>query len=257
MPDTDDQRFHLALIKLAPLSGQIACQSPWPPVLWTKEFLDGIYATVIPVIEKTGFYDMAKFGSFQVSLRFVCRAEMDDEYEFKRWKQDGVKILTIGKKLCWEENADNSLEEWRDLLLRSVGQTLIQVCKKFELNVEPVHRLVEAIELDEQARVQEREDTLVGLELHLKLSNEQFGGETERMGFASLSDRIEAALEKSSLGLLEGEEVGGGFFSLFVRGENSRRILDEIRLLLGNVIDIQPGSYAVLKSGDKDERVNL
>lgn len=87
--------------------------------------------------------------------------------------------------------------------------------------------------------------------IHFKLNNNDFGEDRERMSLISLSDRIESALEDLSLASYDGEEFGGGFFTLFLRTDKPLQTLNEVKNILKDINNVKPASYAVISSEGK------
>ena len=60
--------------------------------------------------------------------------------------------------------------------------------------------------------------------IHLALSDGQFGTEQERELLFELESRIEHAIESAGAGELDGNEVGGGEFAIYVYGPDADRM---------------------------------
>lgn len=225
----------------------------WKPLSWNADFLDSIDDSIGPAIEATGFYTKTKFEFFELIINFNEKDVVDNEYSFRTSKQDGVQTLTIEKKVCWEDNAKNDVQQWRRLILHTVGEMLTQVCKKHKLRNAPIASLLYSkdFEVDTTASISETEDKSEFVEIHFKLNNDDFGGELERMSLISLSDHIESALEDLSLASYDGEEFGGGFFTLFLRTDKPLQTLNEVKNILKDINNVKPASYAVISSEGK------
>src|SRR5215472_2638616 len=95
--------------------------------------------------------------------------------------------------------------------------------------------------------------------VHLKLSGSGFGTEAERKSLFELEKAVESAINHSSTGEYDGNEVGGGEFVMFCYGPNAdalfatiERLLRQSPLAKGATVIIRYG-----KPGAKQREVNL
>ena len=91
----------------------------------------------------------------------------------------------------------------------------------------------------------------------LRLSDAGMGAEGESFALYDVEDAVESAV--SNIGKLDGHQIGGGYFKIFVYGASAKAMFDAARPALGGPL-VKPGSYALLKFGsDKipDEQIGL
>jgi hypothetical protein len=66
----------------------------------------------------------------------------------------------------------------------------------------------------------------------LPLGNRQMGTQRERQELEQLGDELGAAVEAAGLGEYDGDEIGGGEYTLFFCGPDIDRLVDLLRPLL-------------------------
>jgi len=94
--------------------------------------------------------------------------------------------------------------------------------------------------------------------VYIKLSDDKFGTKEERERLFKLEDEITPIVEHLS-GEFDGNEIGGGFFMLYVYGTSADELLDAISPIL-NKFPIPIGSYAEKRyrqTGDQNQVVKL
>lgn len=84
--------------------------------------------------------------------------------------------------------------------------------------------------------------------IHLKLSDPTFGASKETYDLYALEDELEASL--GDVGQLDGDEVGGGYFAIFINASNIDALIAKLRPILSRSA-IPTGSYLELR--DKAE----
>jgi hypothetical protein len=62
------------------------------------------------------------------------------------------------------------------------------------------------------------------LTLTIKLSDAEFGTETERQNILNLKHRLEERLDKEKLGAIDGEEFGGGECNVFIQTDSPTKV---------------------------------
>jgi hypothetical protein len=93
----------------------------------------------------------------------------------------------------------------------------------------------------------------------VRLSNDDSGTEQEREKLFKLEDELIPLIEKSGAGEYDGNEIGGGFFTLYMYGSSASRLWEAISPTLKR-FQVPSGSYAIKrygKPGAKEERVAL
>lgn len=85
------------------------------------------------------------------------------------------------------------------------------------------------------------------LSIHLKLANEDFGIEGETFQLYDVEDAIGAAIEPA--GVIEGHEIGNGFFVVFVTAAHPDKLLSSIQTSLSKV-SVRSGSFIELCRSD-------
>lgn len=88
------------------------------------------------------------------------------------------------------------------------------------------------------------------LSIHLKLANDDFGIEGETFQLYDVEDAIGAAIEPA--GVIEGHEIGNGFFVVFVTGAHLDKLLPLIRTSL-SMVSVRSGSFIALCRSDGSE----
>ncbi len=83
------------------------------------------------------------------------------------------------------------------------------------------------------------------------------GADGESFALYDVEDAVESAI--SNVGSLDGHQIGGGYFTIFVYGSNAKAMFDAARpALIGPLV--KPGSYALLQFGKGKtpvERIDL
>ena len=85
------------------------------------------------------------------------------------------------------------------------------------------------------------------LSIHLKLANDEYGAEGETFELYDFEDAIGAAIEPA--GVIEGHEIGKGFFVIFVTGARADTLLPMIQTRL-SMLGVRPGSFIALRRSD-------
>jgi hypothetical protein len=95
--------------------------------------------------------------------------------------------------------------------------------------------------------------------VYIRLSDEKSGTAEERQKIFKLEDQIIALVEKSEAGEYDGNEIGEGFFTLYMYGTSASKLWD-VTLPAIKSYPALPGSYAIKrygKPGAKQDRVSL
>jgi len=79
--------------------------------------------------------------------------------------------------------------------------------------------------------------------VHLKLSDGKFGASGESFRLYDVEEALEAAV--SGKGELDGHEIGGGYFTIYIYGPDTAAILKAIGPALKNPL-VRKGSYLVV-----------
>jgi len=95
--------------------------------------------------------------------------------------------------------------------------------------------------------------------VHIKQRNDEHGQTSDARNSFSLEDKFVEALEEADAGELDGNEVGEGFFTIYMYGPGALRMWNAIAPVLGD-LTAPVGSY-VLKQygmpGAREERIDL
>lgn len=78
--------------------------------------------------------------------------------------------------------------------------------------------------------------------VHLKLSDEKFGASGESFRLYDVEEAVEAALAGKAE--LDGHEIGGGYFTIYIYGPDARAILKAIGPALKSPL-VRKGSYVL------------
>ena len=68
--------------------------------------------------------------------------------------------------------------------------------------------------------------------LHLPLSDDEFGAESERASIQQLSDQLESTIEEKGVGEFDGDEFGGGTCTLFMYGPDADVLWEAIESMV-------------------------
>lgn len=88
--------------------------------------------------------------------------------------------------------------------------------------------------------------------VHLKLSDDGFGGGGERAEILALDDRLVEAVSASGLGEYDGNELGGGEAVLYAYGTDADALFAVMSPLLDGARPAE-GSYVVKRHGAADD----
>jgi len=88
-----------------------------------------------------------------------------------------------------------------------------------------------------------------GVIVHLRLSDDGFGTDDDRVAILELEDAMEAAVSAESAGLLDGDEFGQGECVLFLYGRDADRLFSVIKPLLESST-IASGGFAIKQYGE-------
>jgi len=95
--------------------------------------------------------------------------------------------------------------------------------------------------------------------IHLRLSDNNAGTPEERKKIFELEDRMINVIDKSGAGEYDGNEIGGGEFTMYVYGRSAERLWGIVAPVL-KTFGPRAGSYLIKrygKPGAKQERVLL
>jgi hypothetical protein len=108
-------------------------------------------------------------------------------------------------------------------------------------------------------KVQDAESNEEALIVYIRLSDEKSGDQKEREAIFKLEDELILRIEKSGAGEYDGNEIGEGFFTLYMYGTSAGRLWDVASALI-KAYRVPSGSYAVKrygKPGSKQDRISL
>jgi uncharacterized protein YbaR (Trm112 family) len=84
--------------------------------------------------------------------------------------------------------------------------------------------------------------------VHVKLSDDRFGIENERRRIAGLEDALSQAVTSAGVGEHDGNEVGGGEYTLYAYGPDAQRLAAAMRPILLKA-NLPRGSYMTIRAG--------
>jgi hypothetical protein len=93
----------------------------------------------------------------------------------------------------------------------------------------------------------------------IRLGDDRSGTPKERENIFKLEGELRQAIEKSGAGEYDGNEIGGGFFTLYMYGSSASRLWETAAPVLKR-FHSPTGSYAIKrygKPGAKEDRVAL
>lgn len=86
--------------------------------------------------------------------------------------------------------------------------------------------------------------------IEIPLLGGDFGSEGERERLFELEDELADVLANSAQGELDGNEIGGGEYSIWMYGQSAQRLFEFIRPQLP---PLPPGTKVFLRHGDVDD----
>lgn len=95
--------------------------------------------------------------------------------------------------------------------------------------------------------------------IHLKLTDDEFGGDEETFNLYSFEDALELLVNEAHVGEMDGHEFGGGYAVFFLYGSDANKLYSvvEKRVLEQPAL---PGSYLTKRFGPigaSQERIEL
>jgi hypothetical protein len=106
-----------------------------------------------------------------------------------------------------------------------------------------------------KAAVSEEEALII----HLRLSDGNSGSHEEREKIFKLEDAVIKKIENSGAGEYDGNEIGGGFFTMYMYGSSTERLWDLTSPII-KAFPTRTGSYAIKrygKVGSKEDHIPL
>ncbi len=85
--------------------------------------------------------------------------------------------------------------------------------------------------------------------VHLRLTDDNFGQESEREAIFALEDRLIEALEGRAAGEFDGNEFGGGECTFYMYGEDADRMYNAVAPVLKSS-RLSAGGYVVKRYGE-------
>ena len=95
--------------------------------------------------------------------------------------------------------------------------------------------------------------------VYIRLSDEGSGGSDERKKIFQLEDQVIEAVDHSHAGEYDGNEIGGGFFTMYMYGSSVARLWEVTSPVIA-AFHAPSGSYAIKrygKPGAKEDRLPL
>ena len=92
--------------------------------------------------------------------------------------------------------------------------------------------------------------------VYLKLSNDNYGTDTERDSIRKFTDMLDEAIRESGQGIFDGDEFGEGEASLYMYGPNADKLFEVVEPLLRNWKSLK-GGYAIKRYGTSLEKERI
>jgi hypothetical protein len=86
--------------------------------------------------------------------------------------------------------------------------------------------------------------------IQLKLSDDDFGAEGETYALYSVEDAVERAVRHR--GMLDGHEIGAGYFTIYVYGPDADAMFKAVAPVLAKA-HLRPGSYVLKRRGGPEQ----
>ncbi|MBI3978952.1 MAG: hypothetical protein HY331_12265 [Chloroflexi bacterium] len=86
----------------------------------------------------------------------------------------------------------------------------------------------------------------------LRLAGDGFGDEDEWEAITALEDRLQEIVCQQGVGEFDGNEIGMGYWTLYLYGPDADRLYDAILPAIQG-IGPRPGSYAIKRYGPPDD----
>jgi hypothetical protein len=117
----------------------------------------------------------------------------------------------------------------------------------------------EALSVAKEPKRQRARDRWHWLSIHLKLSDGAAGTKAERDELFTLQEHLERIALRKNVGELDGNEIGEGWFVIYLTGRNASKMYDALAGALHR-FEARPGSYAMKRGGPPkfaEERIDL
>ncbi len=88
--------------------------------------------------------------------------------------------------------------------------------------------------------------------LHLPLSNSGLGTPEEFDRWSELEEALDSLVEEKGVGSLDGNEIGGGEYTIWLYGPDGNR-LAEVVISAAKAFGIPPGASVFLRHGDVED----
>jgi len=113
--------------------------------------------------------------------------------------------------------------------------------------------------MTEKPNGKEQEGEQQALIVWIRLSDDGSGTSEERQRVFKLEDEMMRVIEESGVGEYDGNEIGGGFFTLYMYGPSASQLWKIAEGILTR-FEPSPGSYAITrygKPGAREVRISL
>ena len=84
--------------------------------------------------------------------------------------------------------------------------------------------------------------------IHLRFSDSEGGTREEQEKMFALEDKIITAIDHSEAGVYDGNEIGGGEFTIYIYGRSAERLWDIVSPLM-KTLHARNGSYLIMRDG--------
>jgi hypothetical protein len=242
----EDPEASRALYKLV-YSGQT-------PEVHTK--LDLLQGIIDPVIHELGLFQKTLFQCLFIEFSLNASPQLKHKIALRSSKAD--RHVAIDRIFLKEELLTALQGDFVSFALGHVREMLFVLCKKYDLDSEPLNRLsqkeVNSKELADLADTVIEEPKSNELRIYIRLTDDQFGDPEEVDVHARFIDDIEDLLRERDLGEIDGSELGMGYRDIYCAGDDANAMYECIAERLNS---LPAGSYIEVVGDDDIKRIEL
>lgn len=229
-----------------------------PETRETHEKLDYLQNMLDPIVDETGFFRKTVFQHLFISFTLDTNSQLKHKITLRSSKAD--RDVSIHRIFLKEDLLPALQGDFVSFALEHVRDMLAVLCKKYDLNSQPLNKLSQKEDHSQAITDNQLADSVIEqckdneLRIHIRLSDDQFGGLNEIDGHAQFVDELEQLLEERDLGRIDGSELGMGYRDIYCAGDDANAMYECIaeRLKL-----VPFGSYIEIVKDGEIKRIEL
>lgn len=179
---------------------------------------------------ETGFFSNTGFEQLEI----VQELSADSVHKLDFFEESQGSFLKVLSKIPSADFDTTQVSYGYEYAKLEAVKVLIAILERFNLDARPFK--IRAFHIQGAVSRSKIQETLVDmdsadqrdLQINFKMEYEFATARFDFLAF-EFTDTIERILEKNSLGEVEGNEIGQGYFTLFCVGDNPRLMLDSIK----------------------------